>query len=224
MNATDVAAYLQAHPDFFNDHAELFASLQVPHPHNGQAVSLAERQILALRERLRGLEMRTADMVRNARENEVIADRLWTWTRHLLIERDLLRLPDTLAQSVSSVFGVPDVAVRVWNIDPDLIAHLGDELPAWAMPVDDSISLFARSLMVPYCGPNSGFEAALWLAQKPASVVLVPLRVGMAPQAFGLVVLGSPDPDRFSATMGTAFLSRLAELASAALSRLLPER
>jgi uncharacterized protein YigA (DUF484 family) len=33
-------------------------------------------------------------------------------------------------------------------------------------------------------------------------------------------VLGSPDPGRFQAGMGTAFLERIAETASAALSRL----
>jgi uncharacterized protein YigA (DUF484 family) len=45
--------------------------------------------------------------------------------------------------------------------------------------------------------------------------------VGAAPQAFGLLVLGSPDPARFQQGMGTAFLERIAEIASAALSRLL---
>ena len=38
--------------------------------------------------------------------------------------------------------------------------------------------------------------------------------------AFGLLVLGSQDPQRFDATMGTEFLSRMAEIASAALLRL----
>ena len=38
--------------------------------------------------------------------------------------------------------------------------------------------------------------------------------------AFGLLVLGSPDAQRFDATMGTDFLGRMAELASAALARL----
>ena len=41
-----------------------------------------------------------------------------------------------------------------------------------------------------------------------------------ATPAVGLLVLGSPDPQRFDATMGTEFLTRLAELASAALMRL----
>jgi uncharacterized protein YigA (DUF484 family) len=35
-------------------------------------------------------------------------------------------------------------------------------------------------------------------------------------------VLGSPDPTRFQAGMGTEFLERIAEIGSAALSRLLP--
>ena len=50
-----------------------------------------------------------------------------------------------------------------------------------------------------------------------------PLRQGAidsATPAFGLLVLGSQDPQRFDATMGTDFLSRMAEIASAALLRL----
>jgi uncharacterized protein YigA (DUF484 family) len=35
-------------------------------------------------------------------------------------------------------------------------------------------------------------------------------------------VLGSPDPTRYTADMGTEFLVRIGELAGAALSRLLP--
>jgi uncharacterized protein len=64
-----------------------------------------------------------------------------------------------------------------------------------------------------------------WLEDKDLamSVALLPLRVGAihdASRAFGMLVLASPDPQRFSAGMGTDFLERIAELASAALSRL----
>ena len=44
---------------------------------------------------------------------------------------------------------------------------------------------------------------------------------GMA-LCFGLLVLGSPDPTRYAADMGTDFLMRMGELASAAMARLLP--
>jgi uncharacterized protein YigA (DUF484 family) len=43
----------------------------------------------------------------------------------------------------------------------------------------------------------------------------VPLRAGGG--AFGLLVLGSPDPERFSASMATDFLVHIGETASAAL-------
>jgi uncharacterized protein len=55
------------------------------------------------------------------------------------------------------------------------------------------------------------------------SVALMPLRAGAITStgpAFGLLVLASPDPQRFQSGMGTDFLERIAELASAALSRL----
>ena len=55
-----------------------------------------------------------------------------------------------------------------------------------------------------------------------ASLALVPLRRAPAEQAFGLLVLGSPDPTRYSADMATDFLARLGEVAGAALARLLP--
>jgi len=51
----------------------------------------------------------------------------------------------------------------------------------------------------------------------------VPLRHGAVEAGrgtIGLLVLGSPDPTRYSADMGTEFLLRVGELASAALSRL----
>ena len=122
---------------------------------------------------------------------------------------------------VRTLFDVPLAAVRVWDvagpyIDADFTQGASEDARA-----------FASSLTMPFCGPNLGFEPAGWLAQEagePAqSLALLPLREGAidsATPAFGLLVLGSPDPQRFDATMGTEFLSRIAELASAALVRL----
>jgi hypothetical protein len=57
------------------------------------------------------------------------------------------------------------------------------------------------------------------------SIALIALRPGAANgagPAFGMLVLASPDPQRFQAGFATDFLERIAELASAALSRLRP--
>jgi len=93
---------------------------------------------------------------------------------------------------------------------------------------------FAASLLQPYCGVNSGFEAARWLQQGEGmtggatSLALIPLtrfeNVGTPAQSFGMLVLGSPDPTRYTAEMGVEFLARIGDVASAALSRLLTPR
>ncbi len=95
----------------------------------------------------------------------------------------------------------------------------------FANGVSEDGKLFASSLMEPFCGVNTGFEAVSWLPDPLAatSLAILPLRagpVGSTGPAFGLLVLASPDAQRFNSTMGTDFLARLAELASAALSRL----
>ena len=46
-------------------------------------------------------------------------------------------------------------------------------------------------------------------------MAMMPLRAAAGDAAFGLLVLGSPDPTRYSADMGTDFLSRIGEIASA---------
>ena len=90
--------------------------------------------------------------------------------------------------------------------------------------VSNDAQAFATSLGAPYCGVNSGFEAASWLPD-PAmamSIALIPLRADPAQEAFGMLVLASTDAQRFHADMGTDFLAQIGDLADAALSRLLP--
>jgi uncharacterized protein YigA (DUF484 family) len=217
LQAQDVAQYLVDHPDFFDQHPELLAGMQLPHPHNGQAISLVERQSLMLRERIKSLEMRVAEMVRHGQENDAIADKLVNWTRALLIESDPARLPTTLLAELKRVFDVPCAGLRLWNAGAAVADH------ECAQPVENDTISLANSMRVPFCGANVGFEAASWLEDDGASVqsiAMLPLRVGADPETFGLLVLGSADKDRFQVTMGTAFLERIAELASAALARL----
>ena len=110
------------------------------------------------------------------------------------------------------------LGLRLWGLDS---AH---DSADFASGASDDAKTFATSLTQPYCGVNNGFEAVRWLdeASSVASLALVPLRRAPAEAAFGLLVLGSPDPTRYSADMATDFLARIGEVAGAALSRLLP--
>ena len=215
----DIANYLANTPDFFERHASLLAAVQLTSPHGNRAVSLQERQAEMLREKIKALEHRIMDMVRHGNENMIIADRLHRWARNLFRVSSGRALPATIAAEIQSQFMVPQVAIKVWDVD----ARYGKE--PFAQGVSDDAKAFASSLTQPYCGVNSGFEAVKWLEDPgmAMSVALIPLRENTgdaASPAFGMLVLASPDPQRFAGSMGTDFLERIAELASAALSRL----
>ncbi len=218
----DIANYLVQTPGFFERHAELLGTIQLTSPHGQRAVSLQERQMEMLRERIRGMEFKLVEMLRHGQENMALAERLHRFTRELFLTREAADLPQVLCQSLAHEFFIPSVALRVWGC-----AHRFDGLP-FTLDVGPDTRRLATSLSHPYCGVNAGFEAATWLregseAARVASVALIPLKTTLHPEGFGLLVLGSPDPTRYSADMGTEFLARLGEVAAAALSRLMPE-
>jgi uncharacterized protein len=212
----DIANFLLNTPDFFERHAQLLATVQLNSPHGNRAVSLQERQAEMLRDKIKAIEQRVMEMIRNGSENMVIADKLQRWTRDLFLTTHDRLLPQKIVDGVQGQFMVPQAAIKVWGVAP----AYADEF--FAQGVSEDARTFASSLSSCYCGINSGFEAAGWLPDPNAaqSLALIPLRAGASPQAFGLMVLASPDGQRFNSNMGTDFLERIAELASAALSRL----
>ena len=115
----DIANYLLNTPSFFERHAEVLAAVQLTSPHGQRAVSLQERQAEMLREKIRGLELKAAEMIRHSQENTAIADKLQRWTRELLLTREARDLPRVVADQIERQFLVPQVAVRVWGVSPE---------------------------------------------------------------------------------------------------------
>lgn len=216
----EVADWLHVHPEFFDRHADLLAEVRIRHPHGGRAISLVERQVLVLRERNKALESKMAELIHIGQNNDAIGSRLQQLTRELLRTSDAARLPAVVVEGLMSGFAVPQVAIRLWGVD-GVTGPFCDEVSAEMRRRTDEMTQ-------PYCGPNSHPEAAAWLpegGEGTASIAMLALRLERTadanPRTFGLLVLGSPDAGRFQAGMGTAFLERIAEIASASLSRLL---
>ncbi|MDO5289407.1 MAG: DUF484 family protein [Pseudomonadota bacterium] len=211
----DIAQFLVHTPDFFERHADLLAAVQLTSPHGGRAVSLQERQAEMLREKIKVLELRLMEMMRHGNENMLIADKLLRWSRQLFLVARPVDLPAVLVSEIRSQFSVPQAALKVWEV-----AEVYADQP-FAQGASDDIKSLASSLATPYCGVNAGFDAVQWLEEPDdaASLALIPLRTGADQPAFGLLVLASPDSQRYQAGMATDFLERIAELASAALSR-----
>lgn len=214
LTADTIARFLQEQPSFFQDHAELFANLRVPHPNETRAISLGERQILTLRARVKDLEWKLSGLAHNASGNERTSKTLTSWCCRMLAEDDAAVLPGHIVDHLRELFDLPGVALRVWDL-----SDLDADSPH-ARDVTPSIRNYARELSRPYCGPYKNQEAVGWLPEVPASLAVIPLPAADDASPIGLLVLGSDDIERFTPDMGTAFLEIIGSLAGAGLSRL----
>jgi uncharacterized protein len=193
----DIAEYLLATPDFFVRHAELLARIQLTHPHSGRAISLADRQIELQRERNKVQEQQYSNLLRVGKENVQLANKLHQWMLGLLTHTGDAHRSTHLCTSLQRIFEVPQAAVDR----------------------SEAALALASSMAAPTCGLaaeafflNANVGVALPDAANANSIAVIPM------PSVGLLVLASHDADRFTADMGTEFLTRLGQLAHAALA------
>jgi len=214
MQEDEVKDYLKNHPEFFEKNASLLAELQLPSPHGSGAISLAERQQLAQRDKIDALKERFAELVLNAQENDAIANKI----QALNIELHKAKTFDEIEQLVSSLlpehFGLSDTCLRIWAnpLNPEDSANLVFS------EVAEEAKTWITSLAQPYCGLSTALVAENWFIEPAASIALIPLQLK---ESIGFLALASDDEKRFYAEMGTDFLSKIGEILSAALSRYL---
>jgi len=211
MDANDVAQFLKANPQFFDQHPQLLESIYVPHPHGGRAIPLTERQILTLREKVRGLEAKLGEFLRFGEDNDAIGEKVHRLSLALLGAKDFAATAHALYFHLREDFAVPHVALRVWGkslLDGTLEGS----------PVDAALRDQAETMGAPQCGAAAGSPFLPWFrdAQEHIrSIALVPL--GQT-RTMGLLALGSEDPQRFFPEMGTLYLRRIGELTAGALA------
>jgi len=219
LKADDVARYLRENPLFFEKYADMLAEIHVPHPHGGGAIPLSDRQLLTLREKNKALESRLAGLLQIGEENDAIGEKMHRLCLALLAAPDLQSLMSVLYLHLREDFAVPHSALRVWRSGRD--APWGKEEAAEFRPVGTELKRYAASLAQPYCGPSSLPEAAAWFGEGASHVRSVAHMALRDKDCFGMLALGSEDVLRFFPEMGTLYLKRLGELASAALLRFL---
>ena len=211
MDAKDVAQFLRSNPQFFDQNPQLLESIYVPHPHGGRAIPLTERQIVSLREKVRLLESKLGEFVRFGEDNDAIGEKVHRLSLALLGAGDFASLASALYFHLREDFAVPHVALRVWGKP---LAEGATESAAVAAELQDK----ASAMGAPQCGPAPGNPFLPWFREAEAhvrSMALVPL--GQT-RTIGLLALGSEDPQRFFAEMGTLYLRRIGELAAGALA------
>ena len=200
MNSDDIARYLIEHPKFlstfFAENPALLEAVRVPHPHTGSAISLAERQTLALRDKTRVLEGKLGELISFGEENDAISDKV-----HRL----------AVYQQMHEDFVVEHVALRLW----------GRDLPVGApeaIACNDEQRAYIDTIGGPQCGPSANNPLRTVFcdqAETLASMAVVPLGTT---NTFGVLLLASEDDQRFHSAMGMLYLRRIGELLGAALA------
>lgn len=210
--AAAVAAYLQAHPDFFRERDELLLSMQVPHQ-RGDAVSLVERQLALLRARNIEMRHRLSQLMDVARDN----DRLFEKTRRLnlalmdatSLEELVIAVEDSLRQD----FQVPFVSLVLFGDNPMPVGR-------WVSSAEAQRALgglLAEGKAV--SGSLREHELDFLFGEEQRKQIGSTAVVALNHQGLhGVLAVASRDPQHYKSSVGTLFLSYIAEV----LSRVLP--
>jgi len=212
-----IAGYLQRNPDFFERHQAVLARLRLPHARGGAAISLVERQIEVLREKLATVEGKLSELVRTARANDAIADRLHRFTRRLLRAVPRAEAIARIEAGLREDFDAFHSALVLIGAPAELPAQQFLRI----VPADDPNLKSFESLLAsgkPRCGQARDSQREFLFGPEGlemGSVALVPLG---DKGSVGLLALGSVDRDRFHPGMSTEFLARMADLIADALT------
>lgn len=212
LDAESVAAYLRQHPEFFVDHEELIPELRIPHQ-PGEAVSLVERQVKLLRERNIEMRHRLSQLMDVARDN----DRLFDKTRRLVLDlldaNTLEEVVGAIEDSLRHEFQVPFVSLILFS---DSTLPVGRSVSsAEAHQAIGGLLVAGKTI----CGVLRAHELEFLFGAEEGTKVGSAAVVSLNHQGqHGLLAIGSPDPQHYKSSLGTLFLSYIAEV----LARVLP--
>ncbi|MBX8607822.1 DUF484 family protein [Pseudomonas cichorii] len=211
LEAEAVIAFLLKQPDFFAEHDELLVSMRIPHQ-RGDTVSLVERQLKLLRERNIEMRHRLSQLMDVARDN----DRLFEKTRRLnLAMMDATSLDELIIaveDSLRQEFKVPFVSMVLFSDNPMPIGR-------WVSSADAQKAIGGLIGEKTVCGALREHELTFLFGEEQSkdvgSTAIVTLNhLGL----HGVLAIGSRDPQHYKSSVGTLFLSYIADV----LSRLLP--
>ena len=210
--ADTVAAYLQAHPDFFNQRDELLLSLRIPHQ-RGDTISLVERQLELLRGRNIEMRHRLSQLMDVARDN----DRLFEKTRRLnLALMDATSLDElviAVEDSLRQDFQVPFVSLVLFGDNPMPVGRWVNS--AEAQRALGGLLTEGKAVSGSLREHELDFLFGEEQRKQIGSTAVVALNhLGL----HGVLAIASRDPQHYKSSVGSLFLGYVAEV----LGRLLP--
>ncbi|VVN96042.1 DUF484 family protein [Pseudomonas fluorescens] len=214
LEAAAIAAYLEAHPDFFVEHEELLPALRIPHQ-RGDTISLVERQLKLLRERNIEMRHRLSQLMDVARDN----DRLFDKTRRLVLAlMDASSLEDlviSVEDSLRQDFQVPFVSLILFS---DSALPVGRWVTA-AQAQQAIGGLLSEGKTV--SGSLREHELDFLFGEEQRKEIGSTAVVALSHQGLhGVLAIASRDPQHYKSSVGTLFLSYIAEVMGRVLPRI----
>ncbi len=211
IDADQVVAWLCDHPDFFTTHEDLLEQLQLP-KERGQAVSLLERQARVMRDRNAELRQRLETLLETGRTNDALFEKVRRLTLVLAEAESANQLFQALLQSLRRDFGVDAAALLIYDRDLDLSVELQSSvrcLPVGELP--EAVQLMLRKGKA-VCGSLRPEEVEALFPRTTGAVT----SAAMVPLDYhgkqGLLAIGSFNPQHFSSSLDTLFISYLGDM------------
>lgn len=215
----EVAAWLRAHPDYFERHPALLVHLRLPHDTGTNTVSLIERQVDILRDKNRKLDGKLRELLSLARANDALAARIHRLALRLIEARNRAETLASIERTLDEELG-SDRSVLVLFEEQDAATAPAESFVRMLARDDAGLAQLRSFLQAgrPRCGQVKGAKRQFLFGDGGAdirSAALIPLG---DKASRGFVAIGSRKATRFHPGMSTDFLARLGELIDRGLS------
>lgn len=214
---SDIAEYLQQHPDFFERHANLLINLRLPHAPSGATISLVERQIALLRTQNEKLQRNLKELVAVARQNDAIVANIHKLGLAFLRETSRAARIDALETALREDFGAHQAVMVLFEQresadDADFVRYSSRD-DAQLQP----FNTFLKSAKT-RCGLLRDKQKQYLFGDDGSmlgSAAMVPLGERASS---GFLVIANRSKDHFNPGGQTDFLDRLGDLVTTAVT------
>lgn len=217
LNDETVREYLKNHDDFLQRYPDMLDYLHVSHA-SGSAISLVEKQVSVLRERNTEIRQRLKALSANAKDNDTLYEQTRSLVLKLLDAESEEALYSTFMTTMKEDFQADYASMILYG---DTGSSEGCRTETREAVKKEIGSLFRGHKAV--CGTLRTEELTFLFAEgaEVGSAAMMPLS-GNSPESepLGLIAVGSADANRYNKTVGTLFLSHIANVVVKLLARL----
>lgn len=211
ISEQDVQAFLQAQPDWLNEHAAEFGL----RPAESKILSFQQGSMLALKRKTEKMAAQLEQILADVEANRTLITKIMNFNLRLLRVNNITQWLEAISQGLNGDFSLPYYVIRIiaeWpnkmNIPTDLLA--GPE-----------VRMAASKLTAPVCGSLPVVALAQLLDHKPQleSFLQLPLRCNE--KTLGVLIIGHEDASHFRPQQSTEWVAVLAESMAIVLARIL---